>query len=206
MNSLHIISTGKQSKKEFIEKVIQVHSSVDYIHLRERSWNASDYIEVIGKLVGAGIRKDKIIVNDRIDIAVTERIGGVQLASHSIEIQKVKQYFPDLYTGCSVHSVIEAKEKERLGADFLIFGHIFETNSKVGLPPRGLKQLKDLTSSVTIPVIAIGGIKPSNVQSILDMGASGIAVLSGILLDDSPNAVLKYTEKLRGGISNETTY
>ncbi len=198
LNDLHIVSTGLQNKEELIEKLIAVSAHVDFVHLRERSWSAREHIEVIDQLVQEGLPREKIIINDRIDLAVTECLGGVQLTSHSIPIQKVKKHFPHLKIGCSVHSVDEAISQEKLGADYLIYGHIFETNSKAGTPPRGLLAFQHLASSVNIPVIAIGGIKPSNIQSVMEMGASGIAVLSGILLEnDSLNAALKYREKLK---------
>lgn len=199
MHGLHIISTGKQTKDEFIEKVKKIYSHVDYIHLRERNWTAKDHIFVIEQLVADGVPQEKIIINDRVDIAVTQSVGGVQLTSHSIDVGDVKKFFPSLHIGCSVHSVEEALEKEERGADFLIYGHIFETSSKMGLAPRGLKSLHKITSSVKLPVIAIGGITPNNLPSVLREGACGIAVLSGILLEkDTISAALKYREKLDG--------
>lgn len=197
LNELHIISTGQQSKYKFIEKVIAIANKVDYIHLRERNWQAKDHIEVIDRLIQNGVARSKIIINDRVDLAVTEGLAGVQLTRHSIPIQKVKKSFPNLKIGCSVHSISEAIQQEKSGADYLIYGHIFETNSKAKATPRGLQNLQRLTSSVTIPVIAIGGIKPSNLQSVMKMNASGIAVLSGILLEnDSLHATLNYRKQL----------
>ncbi|MEI3614355.1 thiazole tautomerase TenI [Pseudogracilibacillus sp. SO30301A] len=197
MKGLHIISTGKQSTDEFIKKVKAIHAKIDFIHIRERNWTAKDHIAVIRKLIAVGVDPKKIIINDRVDIAVTGRVGGVQLTSHSLDVCDVKKYFPSLQIGCSVHSVEEALEKEEQGANYLIYGHIFKTNSKIGLPPRGLKNLSKITSSVKVPVIAIGGITPINLSTVLQEGASGIAVLSGILLaEDCTIATLKYREKL----------
>lgn len=209
-NSLHLISTGAQNPDEFVEKVLATSAHADYVHLRERGWSAQDHIAVINKLVQKGLPREQIIVNDRIDIAVTERLGGVQLGYRSISIQKAKRYFPDLKVGCSVHSVKEAIRQEKLGADYLLYGHIFETASKADATPRGLEELKRLATSVNIPVIAIGGIKPNHVQSVITTGASGVAVLSGVLLaEDSLDAVLKYRKELQFSeedVKNELTY
>lgn len=197
LKQLHVISTGEQSIHIFIEKVKQIHSYVDFIHLRERSWTAEDHITVIEQLYEAGVHRQKIIVNDRIDIAVITNVSGVQLATHSIDVAEVKRNFPDLHVGCSIHSTKEAIAKEKAGANFLIFGHIFETNSKAGLPPRGLQKLQRVVNNVTISVIAIGGIAPNNVELVTQTGASGIAVMSGILLaDDIKSAVLQYRKEL----------
>src|SRR5699024_7880252 len=93
----------------------------------------------------------------------------------------------------SVHSTSEALEKEEAGADFLIYGHVFSTASKPNVSPRGISALQTTVQSVSIPVIAIGGIKPTNIKQVKKSGAQGIAVLSGILLaEDVQVAALAY--------------
>lgn len=200
INGIHLISTNKQTINEFIKKIKQIHNDVEYIHLREKDWRAKDYVKVINILVEAGISRQKIIINDRVDIAVTENLFGVQLTTHSLEPSIVKRKFPHLKIGCSVHDVEEAKDKAEQGADFLIYGHIFSTNSKADLPPRGLASLQSAVSEVNIPVIAIGGIKPNNIKGVFQTGAKGIAVLSGILLADNiKQASLEYKKKIKEG-------
>lgn len=203
MTTLHIISTGRQPLDKFVDKIRQIHHEIDYIHLRERSWTAKQYISAINQMLEMGVPKTKIIINDRVDIAVTQDVGTVQLASHSIDVKEVKNKFPHLQIGSSVHCAKEAVERERDGADYLVFGHVFETSSKPGLPSRGIKQLEEVVNQVTIPVIAIGGITPSNVHSLLPVGIGGIAVLSGVLLaEDSQAAVIKYRKALMGNEVN----
>ncbi len=197
MGGIHLISTSKQTMDEFIKKVKEIHTDVDYIHLREKDWKAKDYVKAINKLVEAGISRQKIIINDRVDIAVTEELLGVQLTMHSLDAFIVKRKFPHLKIGCSVHNIQEARNKAAQGADYLIYGHIFKTDSKVNLPPKGLANLESVVNEIKIPVIAIGGIKPDDVQSVFRTGAKGIAVLSGILLaDDVKQASLEYKEKI----------
>ncbi|MFN3393103.1 MAG: thiamine phosphate synthase, partial [Candidatus Thermochlorobacter sp.] len=72
------------------------------------------------------------------------------------------------------------KAAQEHGADFIIFGHIFETESKPALPPRGLAALKDVVQSVKIPVFAVGGITAANAKLCLEHGASGVAVISAL--------------------------
>lgn len=199
-NTLHVISTGRQNKEELIEKIVSIHPYIDYVHLREKNWRAIDYIEVIRTLEKYRVSKEKIIVNDRVDVAYVMDVYGVQLAYHSIEPAEVCGNFPELYIGCSVHSPQEAKEKEKQGANYVIFGHVFQTASKQGLPPKGLDELKQVVEQVNIPVIAIGGITPENVESVLKTGAQGVAVLSGILLaKDVVEAAKRYRHKLTIG-------
>lgn len=83
--------------------------------------------------------------------------------------------------GVSTHSVEEAVEAERLGAAYITAGHIFATDCKKGLEPRGLGYLRNVCSSVDIPVYAIGGINRENIKSTILCGAKGVCVMSGIM-------------------------
>jgi len=78
----------------------------------------------------------------------------------------------------SVHSVEEAQKAEEFGATFVIAGHIFDTQSKPGVPARGLDFLREVCGSVTVPVFAIGGITGDNAQSCVDAGAAGVCRMS----------------------------
>ena len=85
--------------------------------------------------------------------------------------------------GCSVHSVEDALEAQKLGATYLTAGHIYTTNCKKGLPPRGLKFLGNVCDSVTIPVYAIGGIHPGTEQisEVIARGAAGGCIMSDMM-------------------------
>lgn len=83
--------------------------------------------------------------------------------------------------GVSVHSVEQAVQAQRQGADFLMAGHIFPTGCKPGLPPRGLEFLQQVCQAVTIPVYAIGGITPENAPTALKAGAEGVCIMSGAM-------------------------
>lgn len=194
---LHIVSTGKQTSKMFLEKVISIHKAVDFIHIREHSWTVRELTQVIKQLVQCGVPLQKIIINGRVDVAVAVNARGVQLGSHRVDVMYVKKHYPQLMIGCSVHDVDEAIEKEEAGADYLIYGHIYPTNSKKGLKPRGLVGLREVINHVSIPVIGIGGITPNLVQSVVQEGADGIAVLSGVLLSENAvSSVRKYNQAL----------
>ena len=109
----------------------------------------------------------------------------------------VKKQFTSLKVGCSVHSLDEVQTAQELGADYVIFGHVFPTQSKQGLVPKGLKQLELVAHHGSIPVLAIGGIKPTNVREVIETGAQGIAVMSGVLEAENPlETVKEYYRKL----------
>lgn len=98
--------------------------------------------------------------------------------------------------GASVHSVGEAVDAEKSGASYVTAGHIFATDCKRGLPPRGLDFLREVCESVKIPVYAIGGINAENIAEIRDSGASGACIMSGLMTCDEP---AEYIENLRKG-------
>lgn len=92
--------------------------------------------------------------------------------------------------GASCHSVEEAVEAERLGAGYITAGHIFATDCKRGLEPRGLDFLRMICESVSLPVYAIGGITPENIASVRSCGASGACVMSGFMRCSAPEAFI----------------
>ena len=88
-----------------------------------------------------------------------------------------------LAVGCSIHSVEEAKEAQKLGATYLTAGHIYTTDCKKGLPPRGLDFLREVCNAVTIPVYAIGGIHAGTgqIREVMECGASGACIMSEMM-------------------------
>ncbi len=148
-------------------------------------------------LIDKKVPPSKIIINDRVDVAYISNVKGVHLAYHSLPVETVKLKFADLTVGCSVHSLEEAQIAEQQGADYVIFGHVYSTQSKPGLIPKGLEQLSFISELISIPVIAIGGIKPTNSRDVIVAGAQGIAVMSGILEAEDPlEAVQQYRSYL----------
>jgi thiazole tautomerase (transcriptional regulator TenI) len=194
--ALHVISNGRLSLEDFAAIAKRIDPYVDKFHIREKQRTAREIYRGVQVLIEKGISCHKVVIHDRIDVAWAASTG-VQLAYHSLPVGIVKEKFPYLTAGVSVHSFREAIESAQSGADYLLFGHVFETESKRGFPARGVEMLKKITMHLSIPVIAIGGIKPENVWSVLDAGAAGIAVMSGILQAENPvTAARKYAEKL----------
>ncbi|NEZ00908.1 thiazole tautomerase TenI [Heyndrickxia shackletonii] len=194
---LHIISTGMQSVSEMVQIVGEIHPYIDAFHIREKKKSARELIEIVNQLNANGVPLEKIIINDRIDVAMVARVKGVQLAYHSLDISAVRRVFPSLRLGCSVHSLNEALYAEKFGADYVLFGHIFSTQSKPDVEPRGLEKLREVTTKVTIPVISIGGIDFKHVKKVLKTGVQGVAVMSGVMLADNPlQAVKEYSFQL----------
>jgi thiazole tautomerase (transcriptional regulator TenI) len=194
---LHVISNGKQKPGHFARIARSIHPYVDTIHIREKLKTAKEIADLIRLLTDKGVPLSKIIVNDRIDVAYVTKAKGVQLAHHSLSVDMVKKAFPSLRIGCSIHSTSEAQLAQEQGADYVIFGHVFPTKSKLGKTPKGIEQLELISTEVNIPVIAIGGIHPNHVSQVINAGAKGIAVMSGVLEAKEPiEAVKQYASKL----------
>jgi thiazole tautomerase (transcriptional regulator TenI) len=126
------------------------------------------------------------IINDRVDIALACGVQGVQLTHKSIAVPDVQAIAPALLIGASVHSAEEARDAEQAGADWCVAGHVFETESHPGAPRREKTFVSDVVAAVSFPVIAIGGIRPEHVHSLVHRGAHGVAAIRGIWNDENP--------------------
>lgn len=110
----------------------------------------------------------------------------------------MKEKFSYLHVGYSVHSLDEAIVAFKNGADSLVYGHVFPTDCKKGVPARGLEEIAHMASCLSIPITAIGGITPENTGDVLANGVSGIAVMSGIISSSNPYSKAKsYKESIR---------
>jgi thiazole tautomerase (transcriptional regulator TenI) len=201
---LHIISTGELTLAELVRIAAATHRFAAAFHLREKAWTARELMEGTRLLIAAGVPPQRIVVNDRADVAVAAGVRGAHLAWHSLDVREVKRLFPQLRVGKSVHDEAEAVQAEAEGADYVLFGHIFATASKPGLPARGLAALQSLASRVKVPVIAIGGVTPERVPAVLQAGAAGVAVMSGIMKAADPvSAAQAYHDVLHTGDLHE---
>ncbi len=173
--------TGRPALTSLIDFIEQtVSAGVDMVQIRERDLPARDLCclteAVAERLRGSGTR---VMVNDRADIAACFG-AGVHLTTRSLPAEVVRAAFgPDILLGVSTHNQEEAEAAERGGADFIVFGPVFETASKAEYgDPVGLAALRRVATRLNIPVIALGGIKVSNFRETLNAGAAGVAGIS----------------------------
>lgn len=158
-----------------------VAAKIDFIQIREKHLSAN----VLYQLSTSAARitrgsATKLLVNDRADIARSAGADGVHLTSVSLPPDIVRRTFgPDFLIGVSTHSLEEAVAASRSGADFVVFGPVFDTISKrqYGEPLR-LAELKKVTFELApFPVLALGGVTTNNVADCLHLGAAGIAAI-----------------------------
>ena len=197
---LNIISNRKLCKNENLEKQIEkIFSAYEKkiilkkfeivsLTLREKDLDKNEYLNLVEKIYPI-CKKHKInlILHQNYDLNLDEKydIEGIHLSysifkslNQNIKAELIKKY---KRIGVSIHSLNEAKEAESLGASYVIAGHIFETDCKKGLEPRGLKFVEDLSSTLSIPIFAIGGIDEKNSQSVINSGAFSICMMSTLM-------------------------
>jgi thiamine-phosphate pyrophosphorylase len=150
-----------------------IADGVDLIQIREKDLSARELLHLACRVrdLAAG-RATRILINDRLDIALAAGIAGVHLPSNGLPAASVRQLVSTL--GISTHSLDEALAAEKAGVDFVIFGPVFETPGKRAV---GLEALRRVTSAVRVPVLAIGGIRPSNAGLVVQAGAAGFAAI-----------------------------
>ncbi|MEW6674618.1 MAG: thiamine phosphate synthase [Nitrospirota bacterium] len=123
-----------------------------------------------------------LVINDQSDIAIAVDADGVHLGQDDLPLKEAQRIIGrDRIIGISTHSLEQAIEAERGGADYIGFGPVFHTTTKDAGAPRGISMLREIKEQVHIPLIAIGGINLTNLESVLDAGADAIAVATGIL-------------------------
>ena len=197
---LNIISNRKLCENENLEKqiekifsayerkIILKNFEIVALTLREKDLNKNKYLKLIEKIYPICQKyKINLILHQNYDLNLDDKykIEGIHLSydifkslNENIKAELIKKY---KRIGVSIHSLNEAKEVESLGASYVVAGHIFETDCKKGLKPRGLKFVEDLSSTLTIPIFAIGGIDEKNSQSVIDSGAFSVCMMSSIM-------------------------
>jgi thiamine-phosphate pyrophosphorylase len=124
----------------------------------------------------------RLIVNDRVDIALACEADGVHLGQEDLPLQAARKLMGDRIIGISTHALEQAKEAQDDGADYIGFGPMFGTTTKAtGYGARGLEMLRRVRKAVTIPIVAIGGITEGNVTEVWQAGADSAAIISDLL-------------------------
>jgi thiamine-phosphate pyrophosphorylase len=165
------------------------HAGVDLIQIRERDLDGGALSALVRAAVDAASGTDaRIVVNDRLDVALAAGAAGVHLRAASFAAADVRQLSPPGFiVGRSVHNEEEAAAAEAAGGcDYLTFGTVFHSASKAaGHHAAGLTALRSVCARVRLPVLAIGGIGLSRVADVAAAGAAGIAAIA--LFSTSPD-------------------
>ena len=200
------VANPADSIEALIRKIAEVAAAgVDWVQIREKDLTARELasltrqaLRIATKSSGKRSAATRVLVNDRLDVAIAERAGGVHLGERSLSAEDAKRLSRQrlgephgsegFLTGVSCHSLESAQAAERSGADYIFFGPVFPTPSKHGFgPSQGTERLQQVCRAVSIPVLAIGGITLDNTASCLHAGAAGLAAIR--LFQDAPDPV-----------------
>lgn len=161
-------------------------AGVDLVQVRERGLEARELGALVARcrraIDGSGTR---LLVSDRLDIALAEGAHGVHLPSGGLTPAEVRMHAaPGFLIGRSVHSVAEAaRVTADGGADFLVFGTVFPSHSKLGIEPAGLAQVAATVAATHLPVLAIGGIAEATLGGVAGTGAAGVAAIGFLTVE-----------------------
>lgn len=135
----------------------------------------------------------RLLINDRVDIALAADADGVHLTEQSIDVSTARELLGQTkLIGVSTHSLPTALSAAHSGADFITFSPIFHTLSKAAYGnPQGVERLREVCAAVNIPVFGLGGINPHNQVEVQQAGASGIALISAIFAAPDPTAAAR---------------
>lgn len=186
---INLITSGATRTPEDILPLVEaaVAAKVSLFQIREKTWSARVLFELTARAAEITRGSEtRLLVNDRSDIARAAGADGVHLTSRSLPADVVRKiYGAEFLIGVSTHSLDEARAARAGGADFVVFGPVFETESKLAFgAPQGLSRLAEVTSELRgFPVVAIGGVTLENAGACFDAGASGLAAIR--LLNDA---------------------
>lgn len=190
LNDVIAVTNRKLSQRPFLEQIKRVcQLRPEAIILREKDLSETEYAKLAEEVYNITTSCDvRLIVHTYINVARELGINTVHMSLHNM--REYRKEFIDnvnkinnIKTGCSIHSVEEAVEARNMGASYITAGHVYATDCKKGLAPRGLDFLKNVCDSVDIPVYAIGGIDidDGRRKEVKKYGAAGSCIMSGMM-------------------------
>lgn len=180
-------------------------AGVDWVQIRERDMPTRELLALTKAAIGVHGGGARIVVNDRLDVALAAGAAGVHLGGASLSAREGVHWLragnapAEFLIGVSCHSVEEAREAEDAGASYVFFGPVFDTPAKRSYgPPQGVARLAKVCSAVRIPVIAIGGVNEENGTECVSAGAAGIAAIRMFQESRDPKTLKRAVARLRG--------
>ena len=190
LNDVIAVTNRKLSQRPFLEQIKRVcQLRPEAVILREKDLSETEYAKLAEEVYNITTSYDvRLIIHTYINVARELGINTVHMSLHNM--REYRKEFIDnvnkinnIKTGCSIHSVEEAVEARNMGASYITAGHVYATDCKKGLAPRGLDFLKNVCDSVDIPVYAIGGINidDGRRKEVKKSGAAGSCIMSGMM-------------------------
>ena len=193
MSDILCVTNRTLCKEDFLARVEEIAANHPKgIILREKDLTEEEYKRLAEEVLHL-CKKYEVpcMLHSFVDVAMELGAENIHLPLHILRTmdEKKKETFKQI--GASCHSVEEAQEAERLGCTYITAGHVFVTDCKKGLEPRGLEFLQNVCESVSIPVYAIGGISSENIKLVRKAGAVGACVMSGLMRCENVKETMK---------------
>ncbi len=193
------IRTPGDSEASLVEDTIELAvayaaSGIRAFQLRKKSWSDRAIFRAVNALSREASDFDlAVLVNERADIAQLTLADGLHLPEHGLPLSDARRIYTNGLIGKSCHSIEAAVKAKKDGTDYIIFGPVYETESKKQYgPPLGIEMFRDVCKKVKVPVFAVGGIDPIRAEECLNAGAHGVAVMSALTDND------KFWDNLNG--------
>ena len=183
--ALYAILDPEQIGERAVEDVLSelLHAGVKMLQLRAKALGGKDFL-ALAKLARSQTEtyNCRLIVNDRVDVAMLCNADGVHLGQEDLPLEVGRRLLGNTIIGISTHNIEQACQAQTGGADYIGFGPMFGSQTKdTGYSARGVDMLTEIRATVTIPIVAIGGINEQNVSQVWRAGADSAAIISDIL-------------------------
>jgi len=190
--------TGQETDTLSFEEMTfrALQAGVKWVQYRDKERSRREMYEESIRLMGIAKKFNAtLIVNDHPDIALAADADGVHLGQDDLPVKEARKIMgKNRIIGISTHTVEQARDAGRDGADYIGFGPVFHTATKEAGKPTGIEMLREIKRQVRIPVVAIGGINARNIRPVLEAGADAVAVSSGILRGDIEENIKRFLE------------
>lgn len=199
---LIVITDFSLYKGDPVTLISEISSNgVKAVQLREKALPAAALLNLATKIRSRIKKHTSLIINERLDIVILSDAQGLHSPELGVSPIQMRKYSKRFLLGKSVHSLNGAKQAEKDGFDYLIFGPVFRTPAKIKYgKPQGLKSLTKVCQSVNIPVFAVGGITPIRVKKCLDSGAYGVAAIREFMRSHNIKQTIKEYKSSLGSL------
>ena len=209
--ALYLVTARYDWKEEdFLKKVEEAcRSGVTLVQLREKECSTREYYELAKKVKTiTDTYQIPLIIDDRVDICLAVDASGVHIGADELPVEVVRNMIGnDKILGVTAKTVERALEAEKHGADYLGVGAIYPTTTKVITQPTSIETLRKIATTVSIPIVAIGGIKEDNMEPLKGTGIAGVAIVSEIMkadnIQEKCQSLRKKVTEILGGEVND---
>ena len=198
--SLYLVTDRKMLRARDLGQSIElaIQGGVTLVQLREKSVSTREFLQLALRVKEiTSYYRIPLIINDRLDIALAVDAEGLHVGQDDLPMLKARELFGSRkIIGVSASTLAEALLAQQQGADYLGVGAVFSTSTKTDASEVSLEQLETIKKSVTIPVVAIGGINETNLKQVLATGIDGVSVVSAILAKEDILMAAKQLQEL----------